>query len=88
MVIGSMLARELNSMNSCGSVISNTLGSLKYLVSLGNEDLVRDSLWNVGEEGGLFTRGTAGFSVSTGKDSVLAGAEDFSRSKRLFSAHP
>ena len=86
MVIGSILAQEFNSMNSCDSFISNTLGSLKYLVSLGREDLVRDSLWNVG--GGLCTGGTVGFSISTGMDSVLAGAEDFSRSRRLFSAHP
>ena len=60
MVIGSMLARELSSTKSCGSVISNTLGSLKYLVSLGSEDLVRDSLWNVGGRGGCSQGGPRG----------------------------
>ena len=36
MVIGSMLVRELNSSKPCDSSTSNTLGSLKYLVSLGS----------------------------------------------------
>ena len=54
MVIGSMDGRELISMKSCGSFISNMSGSLKYLVSLGNEDLVRDSLWNMGGRGAVF----------------------------------
>ena len=57
MVIGSMDGRELISMKSCGSFISNIVVSLKYLVSLGNVDLVRDSLWNMGGEGGSFPRG-------------------------------
>ena len=55
MVIGSMLGRELNSSNLWDSSISNTLGSLKHLASLGRVDLVRDSLWNERGGGGLCT---------------------------------
>ena len=88
MVIGSMDGRELISMKFCGSFISNIVVSLKYLVSLGNVDLVRDSLWNMGGGGGQLSKGTSGFSINTGRDSLLAGAVDFSRSNRLFSAHP
>ena len=53
MVIGSMLGLELNSSNLWDSSISNTLGSLKHLASLGRVDLVRESLWNEGGGEGL-----------------------------------
>ena len=88
MVIGSIDGRELISMKSCGSLISTIVVSLKYLVSLGKVDLVRDSLWNMGGGGGQLSEGITGFSNNTGRDSLLAGALDFSRSNLLFSAHP
>ena len=87
MVIGSMLGRELNSSNLWDSLISNTLGSLKHLASLGRVDLVRESLWNEGGGGGLCTEGSVGSSASTGMDSDLGGAEGLDSRRRLLAAH-